>query len=160
MEIPLLLNAFFVSYIYPFLLVFTLVFAILEKSKILGDGKKQIDAIVSLVIALIFVTFGTAVGIVNQLMPFLAVLLVIILVFYLMMGFIWGGEKGFEVPKGVKYAGAFVVFIALVVAVVVITGYWGKVVDVFTGKNSWASLIFFVVLIVAALVAVLWKNKE
>ena len=37
----------------PFILVFVLVFAILEKSKLLGDGKKQINAIIGFVIAAI-----------------------------------------------------------------------------------------------------------
>ena len=46
----------FQEFILPFLLVFTIVFAVLEKTKLLGDGKKQLDAIVAFVVGLIFVT--------------------------------------------------------------------------------------------------------
>jgi hypothetical protein len=42
-------------YILPFLLVFTLVFSVLEKTKILGEGKKQFNVVVSLVLATAFV---------------------------------------------------------------------------------------------------------
>jgi hypothetical protein len=35
------------DFILPFVFMFVLVFAILEKTKILGDGKKQLDAIVA-----------------------------------------------------------------------------------------------------------------
>jgi hypothetical protein len=59
--------------ILPFILVFTLVFAILQKTKLLGDGKKQIDAIVSLVIGLILISFSYAVGILTILIPFLVI---------------------------------------------------------------------------------------
>ena len=48
-------NPFFTEMLLPFLLVFVVVFAILQKSKILGDGKAQIDAIVGLVIGLILI---------------------------------------------------------------------------------------------------------
>ena len=51
----LLSHPIFVETILPFLLVFTLVFAVLQKSKILGDNKKQIDAIVSLVVGLLLI---------------------------------------------------------------------------------------------------------
>ena len=54
----ILSSQLFVEVILPFLLVFAVVFAILQKTKILGEGKKQIDAIVSLVIGLIVIAFS------------------------------------------------------------------------------------------------------
>ena len=38
--------------ILPFILIFTLIFAILQKSKILGEDKKNFNVVVSLVVAL------------------------------------------------------------------------------------------------------------
>lgn len=150
----------FSEVIFPFLLVFVLVFAILDKTKILGEGKRQINAIISLVIALIFVSFAKAVGIVVNLMPFLAVVLVIILVFYLMMGFIWNEEKGFSVPKGVKIAGAIIVFVALVIAVLIVTGFWDKVLGLFTSGGATVSTIVMIIIIAAALAIVLWGGGK
>ena len=37
-----------VEVLLPFLLVFTLVFAVLDRTKLLGEGKRQINAIISL----------------------------------------------------------------------------------------------------------------
>ena len=71
----------FLDIILPFLLVFTLVFAILDKSKLLGEGKKQINAIISLVVGLILIGFPFARNIVVNLIPFLVVSLVILFVF-------------------------------------------------------------------------------
>lgn len=150
----------FSEIIFPFLLVFVLVFAILDKTKILGEGKRQINAIISLVIALIFVSFAKAVGIVVNLMPFLAVVLVIILVFYLMMGFIWNERDGFNVPKGVKIAGGIIVFLALIIAVLVVTDYWGKILGLFNSGGATVSTIVMVIIIGAALAVVLWGNGK
>jgi len=85
----------------PFLLVFTVIFAVLQKSEILGKGKRQVDALVSLSIALIFVSVGRAVDIVTGLVPFLAVSLVVILVFLLLLGSIYK-EGEFGLHKGIK----------------------------------------------------------
>ena len=47
----ILTSEFAVGIIYPFLLVFVLIFAVLQKSKILGEDKKQIDSLIALSIA-------------------------------------------------------------------------------------------------------------
>ena len=153
-------NPIFNELVWPFLLVFVLVFAVLDKTKLLGEGKKQINAIISLVIALIFVSFARAVGIVTSLMPFLAVALVIILVFYLMMAFIWGEKEGFSVPKGVKFAGAIIAFVAVVIAVLVVTDYWGKLLGLFSSGGSVTSTIILLVVVGAALAVVLSTGKK
>ena len=98
---PILISPFFINYILPFVLVFTLTFAILQKTKLLGEEKKQIDALVSLVIGLILIAFPFAREIVVKLMPFLAVSLIILLVFMLLYGFIMG-KSGDVLHKGVK----------------------------------------------------------
>ena len=39
----------------PFLLIFTVIFAIMQKTKFLGEGKKNFNVVIALVIALIVV---------------------------------------------------------------------------------------------------------
>ena len=87
-------SSIFTDIILPFLLVFTLVFAILDKSKLLGEGKRQINAIMSLVIGLILIGFPFAMEIIVKLIPFLAVSLVILFVFMLLFGFISSKKEG------------------------------------------------------------------
>jgi len=57
----------FTDFLYPFLLMFFIVYALLEKSKILGADQKQINAFVSLIISLIFVSVIFPVIVVNNL---------------------------------------------------------------------------------------------
>jgi len=157
-ELPWILsNSLVTQIILPFLLVFVLIFAILDRVKILGEDKRQINALVSLAIALIFVTFSRAVDIVSNLMPFLAVLAVIILVFLILWGFIAGGKEGLVLNKGIKIAGGIIIILALVIAVLFVTGAYGIIQEWITGSNSSIiiSTVVFVVVIVAAIVVVL-----
>lgn len=147
-----------VEVILPFLLVFTVVFAILQKSKILGDDKKQIDAIVALVIGLMFVAFSWATGIVVKLAPFLAVSLVIILVFLLIWGIFWK-EGEFDVGKGVKIAGGIIALIAVIIAVLAVSGTWQDLLGLFSNGGSLLSNVVIIIVVILAIVAVLFGNS-
>lgn len=154
-------NPLFMEIVLPFLLVFTIIFAILQKTKILGEGKARIDAITSLVIAVIVVAYGYATKIITTLMPFLAVSAIIILVFMILYGFVVGKDK-FEMNKGLKITFGIGIGIALIMAVLVATGYWPVLVGWFTGQNSSAIItnVVFVVIIIAAIAIVLGKKSD
>jgi hypothetical protein len=143
-----LLEPIFVNYILPFLLMFTLVFAILEKSKILGEGKKQINAIISLVIGLLLIAFPFARDTVVKLMPFLAVVLVVLFVFMLLWGFISEKKEGEVLNKGLRITLGIIVSLAIIVAVLWVTGAWDVIYDT-TVKGSSAGKIWINVLLVA-----------
>jgi hypothetical protein len=154
-----------VNFVYPFLLVFFILFAVLEKTKVLGE-KKQINAFVALIIGFIFVSAIFPKVILANLMLFLVIAIVIVLVILLIWGFIMGSEglKIFtDAPKGLKAFIGVVIIIAVVFAV-----FWAAGIDVSHFFNSiwdklfhsswsdtfWANF-FFVVLVAAALAVVL-----
>jgi hypothetical protein len=144
----------FKDFILPFLLVFAIVFAVLQKSEILGKGKRQIDAIVALAVGLLVVSVGYATDIITNLMPFLAVGLVVILVFMLLWGMTFK-EGTFEMPFGVKIAAGILILIALIIAVLYFTGSWNYVVESVSGQGSnWITNILFVLLIAGAIAVV------
>src|SRR3989339_40731 len=60
----------FTQFAFPFLLIWTLVFALLGKTKLLGDNK-QIDSIVAFVIAFVFIGAAYPKDIVHNLVLFL-----------------------------------------------------------------------------------------
>lgn len=159
----ILSHPLFVETILPFLLVFTLVFAILQKSKILGDGKKQIDAIVGLVVGLLVISFGQAIGIIIQMTQFLSIALVVILVLMLLLGSFSEPGKFFEhFPKAVKTWLTVAVVIATVIAVMVITGGWQYLFDLYFVTEGTGLLvnIVFIAIVVGAIVAVLWGSGK
>ena len=93
----------FYDVILPFLLVFTIIFAVLEKTRILGvekDGKspkKNINAMVALVIALFFIAIPRVVVAVQSSLPYAVMLLVVIIAYMLLVGsYAASGDKEFN----------------------------------------------------------------
>ena len=152
---PIFISSFFLNYILPFVLVFTLVFAILQKTKLLGDGKKQIDSLIALVIGIILIAFPYARDIVVQLMPFLAVSVAVLLVFMLMYGFVYGGVD--KMQGGIKIALLVIGSLALVTVLLLISGAWDYLYSLMfersEGGQIWINLVL-VVVIAGAIIAV------
>ncbi len=144
-----------------FVLVFTLVYAVLQKSKVLGDGKNSSDALVALAVGLIVSTVGYATEIISKLVPFLAVSLVVILVFLLLAGFFFVGDQ-FKLPPGVVLAGGILSFIAVVIAVMFITNSWNYIGNFFKdgSANPWVANILLVVVVAGAVFFALKFSKE
>jgi len=152
-------NPLFVETILPFLLMFTLVFAILEKTKILGDGKRQIDAIVSLAIALIFIAFGSATDIVVRMIPVLGIALVVILIFMILLGSMFQSGN-FEMPDWLKIVVGILVAILVIATVLVLTGGLDYIINFIYGENSGILINgFLVLIIVGAILAVVFGKK-
>jgi len=150
----ILSHPLFVETILPFLLIFTIVFAVLQKSKIFGDGTKQINAIVALVFGLLAIAFAQATGIIIQLVPFLAVSLVIILVFMILVGtFSKPGEGMFSEKWKTWMMG--VILLAVIIAVTYITGVWKTIYEwLIVSESSIIINIVFAIIIIVAIVVV------
>ena len=151
-------NPLFVETILPFLLMFTLVFAILQKTKILGDGKKQVDTIVALVIGLIFIAFGSATDIIVRMIPVLGIALVVILIFMILLGSMFSDKL--EMPKWLKVVIGILVGILVAATVLVLTGGLDYLVNFLYGENSGILINgVLILIIVGAILAVVLGGK-
>ncbi len=151
------------NFIYPFLLIFVLLFAVLEKTKVLGEDKKQLNAIFSFVVALIFVGFAWPKMVVGNLILFLSVALVIIFLILLVWGFAAGGAKASPKFDGIfKIVLGIIAVIAIIVAVFWATGSLGPTADLLFSQSwssaLWTNVIF--ILVIAAVLAIVWKSGK
>ena len=113
--------------ILPFLLVFTIVFAILEKTKILGQeeikGKKQVarrnlNAMVAFTVGFFVIAAGQVVDIIQIALPWVVLVLIILISFFILFGSLmkegefdfWGDDKN----KGLKGTFVTAIFIAMI----------------------------------------------
>jgi len=152
----ILQTPFFIEIILPFLLVFAVVFAILQKSEVLGKGKKQVDSIVALVVGLVVISFGKAIGIIIGLTTFLAVSIVVILVFMILVGAFFK-QGTFEIKGKTQIALGVLAFLAVAIAVLYYTGAWNYLYGtLFYGNSALGTNILFIVLIVIAIGVVVW----
>ena len=154
-------HPFFTQVILPFLLIFTIVYAILERTEILGKAKRQINAIVALVIALIVVGVPAAIGVITKMIPIIAIFIVILLLFMLLFGFI-GGVKAGEMGMGMKIAFGIILGIAMIVTVIWAIGGFDWFAQNLTGGSSgtfWQTVVFSGIIITAIAVAVSSGSK-
>lgn len=151
-----------VKFIYPFLLIFFVVFAILEKTKVLGEGKKQINALVAGVIGLIFVAAVTPKLIVGDLVLFLSIAMIMVFVILLLWGFVSFGDEGStftKAPKGLKWViGVVIVLVVFVVvslsAGIDLGGFFDRLFHSSWSSSFWTNVLFVVLIAVAIGVAV------
>ena len=153
------------KFAYPFLLIFFIVFAVLEKTKLLGEDKKQLNALISFVIGLIFLSVLSEQRemIVGNLILFLTIALVVMFVALLLWGFVSGGDFKEDIlkNKGVKWVVGIAVIVAVVAALIWATGMDSGVIDLLF-EQSWSDALWtnvaFVVVIAIALALVLKKS--
>lgn len=149
------------SFVYPFLLIFAIVFGILEKTKLFGSDKKQLNAVISFVVGIIFVAAVEPKLIVENLIMFLSVAIVIVFVVLLIWGFATGNEPKFD-QTWVKITVIILVLLAVIIFLFITTGVWDTVIDnLFRqdwSEDVWTNVIFLVVVAVA-LAAILGGKK-
>ena len=154
-ELGVLSSVLVQQFILPIILVFTVIFAVLQKSKVLGDGKRQIDSIVALVMALILVGFANARGIIVDLVTVMSVVLIVTLVFMILYGFVGGTtDKGF-LNKPLQIVIGIVGLAAIVITLLISTGVLPLLKDYFLlpGPSQVGQTI--IVLLVVAIVFVI-----
>ncbi len=160
----ILSNWIFKDILLPFLLIFFIIFAVLEKTKLFGEGKKQINALTSFVISLIFVGAFSYTNVLNNLTLFLTITIVCVFVILLIWGFIWGDEKGFKPEGWMKWILVITAGIAFTWAVIWANGWSDRVFGVFSGNGELGQTIItngiFLLVIGVALALVLYEKKK
>lgn len=151
-------NELFSHFLFPLLLIFFVVFAVLDKTSLLGKDKKQLNALVSLVISLIFIGTGYQ-FMVSNLVLFLAIAVSAVFVILLLWGFVYGkSNEEFKPESWMKWGLGITLTIAFVLAVIWASG--GLADKLFSSLSSssvkpFITNLLFVVLIVVALAVAL-----
>jgi len=121
----------FFRVVLPFLLVFTLVFAVLQKTKILGSkegenvvANKNVDSMVAFSIALFVVAAGNVVEVIQTSLPMIMIVLVLLISFMLLVGTLIGAGE-YKLSDGYMLYG-FIIFILISVVLI----FLGSIKDV------------------------------
>jgi len=152
-------NAFFTEMLLPFLLVFVVVFAILQKSKILGEGKAQMDSMVAVVIGLILIGVRQPREIIVGLMPWMAVGVAVILVFLILYGLVAGDLS--KAPDWMKITFGILAGLFTIGVVIYVTGFYKVAEDWFSeGTSSIWSNVIMIILVVGAMAVAVFTGKK
>ena len=132
----------------PFLLIFSIVYGVLEKAQIFGENRHDINAVIAFVIGLMVVVTSTVLNLLTGFLPWVGLMVVIFLSFMILTVMFWGEAKSLWDSRAVKFGGAAVVIIFLVF-------YWSHTLGLFSVFESGAGLPFLNIADMAALVAIL-----
>lgn len=155
--------------ILPFLLVFTIVFAILEKTKVLGleeiDGKKttkkNLNAMLAFVTAFLVIASTQLVAIINQVMANIVLLMILAVSFLLLVG-VFFGDKEFTLQGFEGWTSFFMVAMFLGVVVIFLNAldWLEPIFNLFRNWNTeWAATIIFMIIIVGSIWFVIYEPK-
>ena len=163
-EETFLRHPIFSQFVLPFLLIFFIIFAILEKTKLFGEDKKQLNAMISFVVGLIFVSIAHPALVIENLILFLTIAIIIVFIVLLLWGFIFGSIKeGFKLEPWMKIVLGGLVGIAVIIGVLWATGLYENLSGFLIGKE-WSSAFFtnliFLIVIAIALALALGKKKS
>ena len=167
----------FFSVVLPFIFVFAIVFAILEKTMILGKEKVKdedkprtsINAMVAFAVGLFVVAATNVVTIIRESLPMVVLVLVFIISFMLLVGsFIGTGEFSFAESSFWKYFLTILMFIAVIFiflnaiktekGVSWLAYIWNYIVTNWTTGPVVSGLVFLAV-IIAAIIFIVWPFK-
>ncbi|HJO01857.1 MAG: hypothetical protein QF655_03545 [Candidatus Woesearchaeota archaeon] len=155
----------------PFLLVFTVVFALLERTKVFGiekiEGKeytkKNLNSAAAFVIAFLVIASSELVEIITKVSSQFVVLLFGIVLFLLLVGSFYKEEPhGVFLEGGWKTTFMFIVFVVLVFIFLDALNLLGDISDFFKGTNrgEFVGSILLVALIVFFIVYVTKENQS
>lgn len=154
----------------PFLLVFTIVFAILEKTKILGIEKgkddreytkKNLNAMVAFVMGFLVVASAQLVAVINKTMSQVFILLLLIICFLMLAGsFHQQTKEGFFLKDGF-YKNAFMVIVFLgIIAIFLNALGWLELIYEYLRDNWNTSYVAAVIFIIAIIGFMAWIMKD
>jgi len=118
--------------LFPFILIFALVFGLLEKTKAFGDNK-TINAIIALIVGLFFVSFLQAITFISLLIPLVVGL--IVLLFLLLLIFMFMGVPSETIGKALTNPAAYGLIIIIII-IFVFVALGGAFPPVSTGAGG------------------------
>ena len=157
----------------PFTLIFTIMFAILQKTRVFGEEKKNINMVVALVFGLLVViphvtnTYPAGMDIVevlNSALPSVSIVVVAAIMLLVLIG-IFGKEAvilGMALPGWITFISFFIIIFIFGNAAGWWGGQWGNWMEDFFGQDAIAIIIMLLVfgIIIAFITGESGERKE
>ena len=157
----------------PFLLVFAIIFAILEKTKILGtEGKDQtpkrsLNTMVAFVIGMLVVATNKIVTAINETLPNVVLIIVSFVAFLMMIGVFMGSEELNFYKDHRAFAIGFMVFSLIALILIVLNSIklskdqsWLDWILDYLVNNISGPVVTSVIFLIIAVIAIVYITKS
>jgi hypothetical protein len=156
----------------PFLLTFTITFAILEKTKILGMDKdekghditrKNLNSMTAFVIGFFVVASSKVVAVINETMSYIVLLLLLSIGFMLLVGSFHQGDKEFFLKRPWKEIFMIIMFVGIALVFLNSLGWLEIIYDWI--RDNWDTNVVSGVILVIVIIGFMFyvtrdKNKS
>jgi hypothetical protein len=154
----------------PFLLTFTIVFAMLEKTKIYGTEKdekgnlttrKNLNSMTAFVAAFFVVASTQVVKVINESLAWIVLLLLLSIGFMLLVGSFHQGDKEFYLQKPWNIIFMIIMFVGIIMIFLYSLGWLDDIYNFFkeNASSNWVSGIILIVIIILFMVFVTYEKK-
>ena len=154
----------------PFLLVFTVVFGVLEKTKVLGtvkvedviQPKKNLNAMIAFVVAFFVVASVELVEMITEVSAHVTLMILFIFFFLIMVGMLVNKDKGFELEGVVAWIFYGIAFVVLVLIFFGALGWLDKIGEWLTEfwTNEYVAAIVLLIIVVGFMAAITGGSKK
>ena len=143
----------------PFLLVFTIVFAILEKTRVLGtddvDGKhlpkKNLNAVVAFVMAFLVIASTSLFRIISEVLANVVLLMILVVSFLMLVGTFWGSKEAM-LERNETWMKVFMIliFAAIVLILLQAMGWLELIIGIIyiSPSTDWAATAVLLVIVI------------
>lgn len=159
----------------PFLLVFALIFAILEKTRILGTEKikgedvpkRNLNTIVAFVIGMLVVATNKIVSAINTALPNIVLIIVSFIAFLMMVGvFVGTGELNFA-KEHPRFTMGFIVVSLILLILIVLNSLkldngktWLESIMDYVVNNSSGPAVMSIIFLIIAVIAIIYVTSS
>ncbi len=163
--IQLLKDIGIIDFFLPFLLVFAIVYGVLERAQIFGADRHDINAVIAMVIGFMFGITGWSVRATQAFLPWVGVLAIFILGILILVAMFF--PDFFQIMEGDKYKiyrqiGAGVAIVVMIVVILDMFGVFEKTGGM-TSSELWGQLIGLIIfgaIFVGALAFIIKGSKR
>ena len=158
----------------PFLLVFALIFAILEKTRILGEEtikgekipKRNLNTLVAFVIGMITVATNKIVNAINVALPNIVLIIISFVAFLLMIGVFFGTEELNFRQKYPRFTMGFVVVSLIILVLIILDSLslasgqtWLEFLMEYVANNLSGPVVTSVIFLIIAVISIVYITR-
>ncbi len=157
----------------PFLLVFSIIFAILEKTKILGtEGKEQtpkrsLNTMVAFVIGMLVVAANKIVTAINEALPNIVLIIIAFVAFLMMIGVFFKSEEFVLAEKYKGFTLGFVVVSLIILIIILLDSLkldskksWLEWLMEYVVNNISGPIVTSIIFLIVAVAAVVYITRS
>lgn len=133
------------AYVFPFLLIFAIIFGILNKTKILGDNK-GVQAVIAVAIGFLSLQNDYVTRFFESIFPYAGMGIAVLIVAIILMGVMFGDEGGIDWLKYVFFGIGVIIFLVVVLTSLSDISWWGGSGGYGWGE-SWPAILSLIILL-------------